>query len=420
MKELYNKKKKRAELLDAAETALNAKNVEEYKAKMAEATAMNEEIASLEALDAEKGRFDDGDQHMTNLFEEQQQKTVDNQLKDVVNQARSGNEYINAFAMAMRNHIKPEDAMTNEKYAPLVNAMTTSSGTPTGSEGGFLVPIEFDNMIHLKIKELVQLSTFFNVENVSGLQGWRAVETSATRKKLPNLEEAGTLPANEKATFEKVNYKIQDYGDRIPISNDLLRDNTAGLMQYMSDWFAPRMVMTENSLLLALLDTLTPTTMTAGKELAAIKRCLNRELNTAHSRNAIILTNQNGYDIMDQLEDKNGRALLVPNPADPDVYRFKGRQVVYADNDLITDTEVAADVKDGDTVTKAKGTYHPLYIGCMKAFGTLFRRQGLEFATTNIGGDAWATNGTELRGICRMDVQIMDKAAVVKKEMFEA
>ena len=48
----------------------------------------------------------------------------------------------------------------------------------------------------------------------------------------------------------------------------------------------------------------------------------------------------------------------------------------------------------------------------------LFR--SLEFATTNIGGDAWSTNTTELRGICRMDVQIIDKDAVVKKEMFEA
>ena len=167
MKELYNKKEKRAELLDAAETALNAKNMTEYKAKMAEATAMNEEISSLEALDAEKGRFDDTDQNMKNLFEEQQQKKLDNQLKDAVNQERSGNEYINAFAMAMRNHIKPEDALANEKYAPLVNAMTTSSGIPSGSEGGFLVPIEFDNMIQLKMKEFVQLSNFFNVENVS-------------------------------------------------------------------------------------------------------------------------------------------------------------------------------------------------------------------------------------------------------------
>lgn len=421
MKALYNLKKERADLLDAAEKALKAKNMEEYKAKMAEATELNEEIAGLEALEAEKGRFDETDEHMKDLLEEKQQKKADNQLQNAVNQIRAGNEYVNAFAAAMRNHIKPEDALTNEKYAPLVNAMTTSSGDPAGSEGGFLVPIEFDNMIHLKMKEFVQLSNFFNVENVAGLQGWRAVETSASRKQLPLIEEAANLPDTEKAVFTKVPYKIKDYGDRVPISNDLLRDNTAGLMQYMANWFAPRVVMTENSLFLELLNALEAKTLTAGREVAGIKRCLNRELNTTHSRNAILLTNQNGYDIMDQTEDKNGRPLLVPNPVDPNVYRFKGHQIVNADNDLIPDAVLENDQKAEDgTVTKAKGTYHPLYVGYMKAFGTLFRRQGLEFATTNIGGDAWSTNTTELRGICRMDVQKVDEKAVMKKEMFEA
>ena len=53
-----------------------------------------------------------------------------------------------------------------------------------------------------------------------------------------------------------------------------------------------------------------------------LKSLLNKGLNTAISRNAMILTNGNGYDFFDQQEDKNGRPMLVPNPQDPDVYRF--------------------------------------------------------------------------------------------------
>ena len=56
----------------------------------------------------------------------------------------------------------------------------------------------------------------------------------------------------------------------------------------------------------------------------------------------------------------------------------------------------------------------------MQSFGTLFRKRGLEVAATNIGGDAWATDSTELRGIMRLDAKTMDTAAAVKREIFIA
>ena len=90
------------------------------------------------------------------------------------------------------------------------------------------------------------------------------------------------------------------------------------------------MVLTENSLLLGLMSSLKAVSLTAGREVQELKSTLNKDINTAISRNAVILTNGNGYDFLDQLTDNNGRGLLVPNPADPDVYRFKGRPVVTA------------------------------------------------------------------------------------------
>ena len=114
---------------------------------------------------------------------------------------------------------------------------------------------------------------------------------------------------------------------------------------------------------------------------------------------------------MSRFDKKHGRGLLVPNPAGPDVYRFKGRPVVMADADLIPGRTVTA---SGAT----KGDYDPLYVGYFRAFGTLFQRKALEFATTNIGGSAWANDTTELRGIVRMDAQKVDEAAAVKREIF--
>ncbi len=113
---------------------------------------------------------------------------------------------------------------------------------------------------------------------------------------------------------------------------------------------------------------------------------------------AVLLTNQDGYAEMDGWEDKNGRSLLVPNPADPSVYRLNGRQVVYGDNDLIPSADSGV----------------PVYVGKFQALGTLFIRKGLEMAATDIGGDAWATDSYELRGLCRMDAVAMDNSAAFK------
>ena len=57
-------------------------------------------------------------------------------------------------------------------------------------------------------------------------------------------------------------------------------------------------------------------------------------------------------------------------------------------------------------------TTAPLYIGDFKSFGTLFRRQAMEIASTNIGGNAWNTNSTEVRAITRLDAKQFDVAAV--------
>jgi hypothetical protein len=53
-------------------------------------------------------------------------------------------------------------------------------------------------------------------------------------------------------------------------------------------------------------------------------------------------------------------------------------------------------------------------VGNFKALGTLFVRKGIEMATTNVGGDAWATDSTEARVICRLDAQKVFEDAAFK------
>ena len=57
----------------------------------------------------------------------------------------------------------------------------------------------------------------------------------------------------------------------------------------------------------------------------------------------------------------------------------------------------------------------PLYIGNFKMLASLIRRQAFEFASTNIGGNAWRTNSTEVRCIMRFDTIVTDAKAAIAR-----
>lgn len=396
--ELLELKSKRAAKLEEGSGLLAKKDLEGHKTLMGEIARMNAEIDAVEVQLAEEGRFDGADERMKGLHDSYMAQQAEKAKGRAVDNIRRTNEYAAAFAKALRNGVKLRQAWGMEEFAPLTKALTESGGTPEGSDGGFLVPEDFDNLIHEYEKEYLDLSRFFTVEQVRTLSGWRAVELGK-RKPLPKILEMGTIGKDDQPKFEKVTYSVEKYGDRLPVSAELLEDNTAGLLRYLADWFGPKYILTKNTLLLKLLEGLeTTVSLTAGSEARDLRKAMIQKLNTAHSMGAALLTNQDGYAEMDGWEDKNGRSLLVPNPADPSVYRLNGRQVVYGDNDLIPSADSGV----------------PVYVGKFQALGTLFIRKGLEMAATDIGGDAWATDSYELRGLCRMDAVAMDNSAAFK------
>lgn len=396
--ELLELKNKRALKVKEGQDLITQKNFEAHKALLGEVAKMNAEIEAAEAQLAEEGRFDDKDEKLKGLHLNHQKRQEEKAKGAVVDTIRRSNEYANAFAKALRTGVTAKRARGVEGFEPLFKALQETGGDPEGSDGGFLVPLDFDNMIHEYEKEYLDLSQFFKVENVRAMSGWRAVE-QGKRKPLPKIAEMATIGKDDQPKFAKVSYTVEKYGDRLPVSSELLEDNTAGLLQYLAGWFGPKYILTKNTLLLSLLTALeTEVALPAGSEAKELRKALITKLNTAHSMAATLLTNQNGYAEMDGWEDANKRPLLVPNPADPSVYRLGGRRVVYADNDLIPDEE----------------SKMPIYVGNFKSLGTLFVRKGIEMASTDVGGDAWATDSYEIRGLCRLAAVTMDKSAAFK------
>ena len=396
--ELLELKNKRALKVKEGQDLITQKNFEAHKALLSEVAKMNAEIEAAEAQLAEEGRFDDKDEKLKGLHLNHQKQQEEKAKGAVVDTIRRSNEYANSFAKALRTGVTVKRARGVEGFEPLFKALQETGGDPEGADGGFLVPLDFDNMIHEYEKEYLDLSQFFTVENVRAMSGWRAVE-QGKRKPLPKIAEMATIGKDDQPKFAKVSYTVEKYGDRLPVSSELLEDNTAGLLQYLAGWFGPKYILTKNTLLLGLLTALeTEVALAAGSEAKELRKALITKLNTANSMAATLLTNQNGYAEMDGWEDANKRPLLVPNPADPSVYRLGGRRVVYADNDLIPD----------------ETSKMPIYAGNFKSLGTLFVRKGIEMASTDVGGDAWATDSYEIRGLCRLAAVTMDKNAAFK------
>ena len=387
-------KRKRAQLLEQGKQLIAEKKFDDHKNLLeGELADINEQIAGVEKQLAEEGRFADGDSYMKGLHDDLRKQKEADQAAKSLDAIRGSNEYARAFVKAMANGATVKRARGNEAYAPLYKALSITGGEPAGSDGGFLVPVEFDNAIIKAAKDYLDLSTLFNVEYVTRGSGWRAVEDGVPTA-MPNVDELGTIGKNDSPKFAKVAYSCKKFADRLPISNELLEDEGAGLLQYVAEWFGPKYVLTKNALLLPILSGLKGVALTAGSEDKALRQALVKNLNTANSRAATLLTNQSGYAEMEGWEDGHKRPLLVPDPTAPEAMRYRNRPVVYGDDTELTD--------------KA------LYVGNFKALGTLFVRKGIEMASTNVGGDAWATDSTEIRVVCRMDAQEVNHDAAFK------
>jgi len=317
---------------------------------------------------------------------------------------RASNEYARAFCYAIRNGISPRKGRADERCKILYDAMTEGGGDPAGEDGGFLVPVDIDNTIRELRRELNPLAELFNTETVTAPTGWRVIDT-APSSAMPSIDEMGTVANNsDQPLFGKVTYALAKYGLRIPISNELMNDEAANLMAYLGRWFAKKLILTENSLLIAALGTPSTALTSSGVEAdAAIKKILNKTLDPAISASAVILTNQTGFDCLDQLVDLSGRGLLQPDPTNATMMKMFGRRVVA--------------VSDAQLPNLSTDTYAPFYIGDMKEFATLFSKDGFEVASTDVGGDAWAKDSTEVRGIARLCVSKFDTAAVVARKL---
>ena len=212
---------------------------------------MNEEIEDAESVIAEKGRFDGKDGHFVTLAEKKEKEKEDLMGRAALDKIRGDNEYMISFRKALQTHQRPDTAMAIEEFNPLTKALTITGGSTAGEDGGFLVPLDFDKKIIAETKDFLDISTLCNTEMVTTNSGWRAVEVAGQRTKLPKVDEMATIGKNNQPKFKKVTFTLSQYGDRLPVSNQLIQD-VDYLMTYLAGWFGPKLILTKNDLVLTL------------------------------------------------------------------------------------------------------------------------------------------------------------------------
>lgn len=257
-------------------------------------------------------------------------------------------------------------------------------------KGGYLVPEEQIATLREYRKAYTQLKDYCHV-----------VQANSTSGKYPTLgEESGVLVNFTELEdlnvsdfeFGQAKYEIQDYGDIIPISNLLIRDADLDIISIVGQRLARKAVNTENALILSKLKTLTATAITDHK---GLNKALIKDLNPVYWSNAKIYTNQDGFLWLSSLVDANQRPLLQPDVAAPDVYRYKGKEVIVTPNSTMPN--------DANNI--------PFYVGNMADYLMFFERQGVEIAVSTEA--LFKQYGTAIRCVVRFGATIDDQDAMI-------
>jgi HK97 family phage major capsid protein len=335
--------------------------VAEAEAKMAEKRALESKIAIQEELDKEEERN----------VEEKMSKTLtirENKNPDL--------EYRAISKYLMKKDMTPEERAS-------VNV----------GNSGAIMPEGFINQVQVLTKGFPSLKQYTHVIPVTTNTGKMPISKGSTTRKLAKLA-TDTELVKEMITTVPVDFAVEDYGKIIPIENSVLEDAGVDFYQnVVAPDFAECAVNTENEKIIEVVAA-KAAAGASGTDYKAIIKTINTKIPPALLGRTVILTNQDGYDYLDDLYDSNGRPLLSDNLSNEGSKLFKGRPVVTLDNADLTP------LTDGKK---------PFYIVNLYALIKFFDRKTVEVATSTEAG--FTFNQTFVRVIERFDIAEGDNRA---------
>lgn len=274
------------------------------------------------------------------------------------------------------------------------------------SDGGFTVPEDVStDIIELRRTEN-DLEMYVNTEHVTTKSGSRVIEIDADSTPWQDVDEGGEFPEEDTPKFKQIKYEIKKKGGILKTTRELLQDTAANILAYLNKWIAKKSRATRNAAILKVLDSIT-----AGKEVAVssfddFKDVFNVKLDSAIATSSIVLTNQDGFNYLDKLKDKDGNYIMQADVTDKTKMLLFGKYPVH--------------VVSNKTLKSATGSgneKYPVYMGDLKEAVTLFDREKITIELSTEAGDLWSKDLTGIKVRDRFDVQAVDDSAVIKGEI---
>lgn len=304
--------------------------------------------------------------------------------------------------------VKPVEATVTEKtdsIKALANAARAgfknmNEGTP--ADGGYTVPEDIVTKVNAYKEERFSLAKLTDYEAVKTKSGRRTYKKRAQHTGFTEVAEGGKIGKTAKPQFEVINYNIKKYAGFLPVTNELLEDSDAAIAQTIIEWLGEEEIATENAQIIAAINKKTATAFNGLKDL---KKAVNVTL-AAFAGSVKVITNADGLQYLDTLEDSDGRSILKPNPAEPLAMSLavgvRSIPLVVVPNDVL----------------KTESNAIPFIVGDLKEYVKEFDRKQLTIDNSGVAsiGDfnAYEQDMQLFRGIKRADWQVKDAAAIVR------
>jgi HK97 family phage major capsid protein len=229
-----------------------------------------------------------------------------------------------------------------------------------GTNGeGYILPVEIVTRITKLVRQYKSLSDVLGYMPVTALTGSFPVESFETVSELVDFVDGTPVGDISDIKFKNVSFSLKEKAGFISLSNTLLGLTDNDLIAYVSDVFARKLVVTQNTIgLAAIKNGKTTKTLVDWK---ALKKYINTDLNEGVKSNMAIVTNQSAFDMLDEALDSYGRPILQPNPTNPTQKAFMGYPVVVYDDTMLPNDGTNAPIIYGDLQDAVKYCGNGMY-----------------------------------------------------------
>lgn len=348
-----------------------------------------------ELIDA--GKIEEGQNATKEAQEIKDQIVLEEQMVELEDTIKDDNKIVDVEDRSAKKKVESRTALVHYLQGKKLTAeeRTLLVETTTPGEGQNSMAVIVPQDIYTEINELKRqyksLKQYTDVQSTGTNSGSFVFEPGDSIEPFVDVDEGTEIGELTSPNLRQQKFAITDKGGILPISNTLLSDEAGGLMKYIMKWIARKSTVTDNVKILSVLNG-------HGIKIKAstpdeVKSAMNTKLDPELLSTAVIITNQNGFDIMDNWKDAVGRPILQDHPTEKTKKTLGGVTIEVFANRTIKDVDGAS----------------PVYIGNLEEAIKFMDREQLAIAVSTEAG--FTKNLTLVRALQRDDVEPKDLEA---------